>query len=213
MSYEITTLGQEIRTARKVEGLSQEELAEKLGVERSTLSNWERNVVVPSTSKIRALLDAGIVTKSRARELIARSMDGYPVGKFVYEFQITAPRKLINSGAKFGLLYCKGGPEETLYERSSVNWEHSFKPLPGRGQTVLVTQVRQKNQGGFQFKFFVDFLPMGWEETAEALRSVGYIPDDHPGDGQIGRLWFLLPDTVIVTSPATGIKDNYFYPS
>ena len=45
--YEIITLGQELRTYRTMSGLNQEEFADKLGVDRTTLSAWERNVALP----------------------------------------------------------------------------------------------------------------------------------------------------------------------
>ena len=49
------TLGEKIRTLRKKAGLSQEALAEKLGVSRQAVSKWETGTADPSTSNLLAL--------------------------------------------------------------------------------------------------------------------------------------------------------------
>ena len=41
------TLGNSLYKARKRTGLSQEEVAEKLGVSRQTISKWETNETLP----------------------------------------------------------------------------------------------------------------------------------------------------------------------
>lgn len=41
------TLGNSLSGARKKSGLSQEEVAEKLGVSRQTVSKWEQDETVP----------------------------------------------------------------------------------------------------------------------------------------------------------------------
>lgn len=46
-----------IRELRKVKGLSQEELAEKLGVSRQAISKWESELSVPDIDKIISLSD------------------------------------------------------------------------------------------------------------------------------------------------------------
>lgn len=45
----------DVRTARKKLGLSQEKLAEKLGVSRNTISRWEKGEVSPSAENLMAL--------------------------------------------------------------------------------------------------------------------------------------------------------------
>lgn len=41
------TLGQNIQTARKAKGMSQETLAEKIGVSRQALGKWEKDTALP----------------------------------------------------------------------------------------------------------------------------------------------------------------------
>lgn len=47
MPSDMTTLGERIRKARTARGLTQEQLAAKIGVLGNTVSRWERNVCPP----------------------------------------------------------------------------------------------------------------------------------------------------------------------
>ncbi len=51
-------LSENIKTARKSKGLSQEELAIKLNVVRQTISKWEQGLSVPDSDMLIALSDA-----------------------------------------------------------------------------------------------------------------------------------------------------------
>lgn len=51
------TIGENIHTLRKAKGLSQEELAEKLGVQRQTISKWELGQSVPDLEYILMLCE------------------------------------------------------------------------------------------------------------------------------------------------------------
>ncbi len=49
------TLGENIQTARKAKGLSQEALAEQVGVSRQALGKWEKDTALPSLDNLQAL--------------------------------------------------------------------------------------------------------------------------------------------------------------
>ena len=49
------TLGQNIQTARKAKGISQETLAEKIGVSRQALGKWEKDTALPGVDNLQAL--------------------------------------------------------------------------------------------------------------------------------------------------------------
>lgn len=51
-------LSENIKTARKSKGLSQEELAVKLNVVRQTISKWEQGLSIPDSDMLIALSDA-----------------------------------------------------------------------------------------------------------------------------------------------------------
>lgn len=50
--------GEKIRKLRKLQGMSQETLAERIGVTRQTISLWERNAVEPDMVNLMALCEA-----------------------------------------------------------------------------------------------------------------------------------------------------------
>ena len=49
------TLGQNIQAARKAKGMSQEALAEKIGVSRQALGKWEKDTALPGLDNLQAL--------------------------------------------------------------------------------------------------------------------------------------------------------------
>lgn len=49
------TLGDKLLNLRKKTGLSQEDVADKIGVSRQTVSKWETNQTVPELSKVKML--------------------------------------------------------------------------------------------------------------------------------------------------------------
>ena len=49
------TLGQNIQNARKAKGMSQETLAEKIGVSRQALGKWEKDTALPGLDNLQAL--------------------------------------------------------------------------------------------------------------------------------------------------------------
>ena len=49
------TLGQNIQTARKAKGMSQEALAEMIGVSRHALGKWEEDTALPGLDNLQAL--------------------------------------------------------------------------------------------------------------------------------------------------------------
>ena len=49
------TLGQNIQTARRAKGLSQEALAERIGVSRQALGKWEKDTALPGLDNLQVL--------------------------------------------------------------------------------------------------------------------------------------------------------------
>ena len=49
--------GPRIQAARKAKGLTQKELADRLGVQNTTVSNWENNLTEPNGDLIRQLCE------------------------------------------------------------------------------------------------------------------------------------------------------------
>lgn len=76
------TLGQNIQAARKAKGLSQETLAEKIGVSRQALGKWEKDTALPGLDNLQALaaelgtgVDALLGTEQSASAAPAVTLD------------------------------------------------------------------------------------------------------------------------------------------
>lgn len=70
------TLGENIQAARKQKGLSQEALAERVGVSRQALGKWEKDTALPSLENLQAL--AGVLDVSVDALLGTSHTDGTP---------------------------------------------------------------------------------------------------------------------------------------
>ncbi len=73
------TMGQRIAQLRKTKGLSQEELAELVGVSRQAVSKWELDEAQPEASKIILLAQALGVTTDQL--LLGEEADQQPTGE------------------------------------------------------------------------------------------------------------------------------------
>lgn len=63
------TLGEKLQKLRKARGWTQEELAEKVGVSRQSLSKWESDSALPDTANVIVLADLfGVTTDYLLRE-------------------------------------------------------------------------------------------------------------------------------------------------
>lgn len=210
MGRSYMTIGSEIAAARKAAGLSQEEFADSLNVARTTVSSWETNKAVPNPKIIKALIRRRHLDIHTVKELLIAAKNGIPLGKFLYSIVITPPTRLINAGCHFGLNVGRLGPnDENLMGHQPLNYVIFFKTVGSRG--ALKATVGTNRNLGFQFKCFVDFKNLDFMTVSIELNSRGFIVDTTPGGGCVSRLWFLLPDEAIVTTPE-GIRDNFFYP-
>ena len=61
---EKSEFGKYLFSLRKHAGLSQEELAEKIGVHMNTISQWENGLFIPKTPKLKKLAEALNVTET-----------------------------------------------------------------------------------------------------------------------------------------------------
>lgn len=81
-SKKASPLGQRIAQARKQAGLSQNALAQKLGVGRSNVAQWERSGVALKPEQLAALADAlGVAVDAFLGRDASAKRSGGPVGK------------------------------------------------------------------------------------------------------------------------------------
>lgn len=83
---------QAIRNARKAAGVTQEQLAEVLGINRATLSKYETGVIEPSVSQLKTIaaalrIDFYVLAAARIPILILRvGVGGLLLGVLVHSF-------------------------------------------------------------------------------------------------------------------------------
>lgn len=80
-------LGERIRRLRKKAGLTQEQLAEAVGVHENSVSRWENNELTPKTFKIKALAKALGVSEA---DLLNDSLREQKPGEWVISFKTVA---------------------------------------------------------------------------------------------------------------------------
>lgn len=116
------TTGQKINECRKKAGMTQEELADKLGVTRQAVSKWEQDITFPETDKILEMCKLFSVSadellfgreseKSAPEEQSARVT--VQTVKFPYAYEYISERKLfglplVHIHLGFGLCRAKG---------------------------------------------------------------------------------------------------------
>ena len=96
-------LSEKIYTLRRKSGLSQEQLAEKIGVSRQAISKWEGGLSTPELDKLRALSDFFRISIDELTS--EQEADASPTCK---EPKLTAEDKQ-GSGDKIGICFCLMG--------------------------------------------------------------------------------------------------------
>jgi transcriptional regulator with XRE-family HTH domain len=198
----LVSLGAQIRRRRKARGWSQDHLAARAGVDRTTASRWERDLSEPSPASIRTLLRLGILDRDTLPELLA--VGSTVAARYQRSLSITAPRLLLNAGCTFGLLHVCNG-KETNSSRLYINRVIEFEPFGDRGELRAVVSSNQNT--GFTFKCFVAFTGLSFKAVASELTKRGFL-DPTEGEGKMRRAWFLL-DGYDIVGPH---RNNYYFP-
>ena len=125
------TLGQNIQNARRAQGLSQEALAEKIGVSRQALGKWEKDTALPGLDNLQAL----------AAEQAAAKGSGGGGGGF-----LTAPGRFLllpQQGKVIGQLGRQGGASGI---RLRLGGDGVFSPQQGGGREADTAEGESDQQ-------------------------------------------------------------------
>lgn len=199
----LVSLGAQIRRGRKARGWSQEYLAARAGVDRTTASRWERDLSEPSPAGIRALLRLGVLDRETLAELLAVGSTVSP--KHKWSVSIIAPVSLLNAGCRFSLLHICNGRERAGSTRPYINRVVPLEPFGDRGELRALISSNQNT--GFTFKCFAEFGELPFEAVATELKKRGFL-EPSLGEGKVRRAWFLLDGYDIVGAH----RNNYYYP-
>ena len=196
------SLGAQIRRRRKARGWSQDDLAARVGVDRTTASRWERDLSEPAPASIRALLRLGILDRDTLSELLA--VGSTAAAKYQWCLSLIAPRMLLNAGCKFALLHVCNG-RESGGPRPFINRVVELAPFGDRGE--LRAFVSSNHNAGFTFKCFVELAGLSFKAVADELKRRGFL-EPTVGEGKVRRAWFLLEGYDIVVEH----RNNYYFP-
>jgi len=95
------TLGQNILKMRKKSGLSQEELGDKVGVTRQTISNWELDETTPNPDQLKGLSKA---LNTSVDDLIENDIQNVVLSKVKLTEKQTRTIKKIGKGILIGFI-------------------------------------------------------------------------------------------------------------
>lgn len=113
--------GTEIRRARERAGLTQEELAEKVGVSLRTVGNWERGTSVPRAKEgiIRAVLSDHIKSPDRDAPSLTSASDAELIAEVAKRLSRTSSMRRVEEDPTqdmLGLAAHKGDPHIGPYD-------------------------------------------------------------------------------------------------
>ena len=163
------TLGDNIQYLRKVNDITQEELAERLSVSRQTISKWEMNQAYPEIPK---LIEIGNIFHCKVDELLKEDMDKR---KDVYS-EITVKEI---PGFRMGrYVIISYNPEDDVHaymdrwaESSGLNAFTDYKPKR-IGWDFPFVSVEQQNRFGLRGYVAAYILPDGFEPKCGGVEIV-----------------------------------------
>ncbi len=129
-------LGENIRTIRKEQGLSQEELAERIHVVRQTVSKWEKGLSVPDAELLEALSEAletpvsvlsgeNVVLREEERtEVLAKKLEEI---NFQLARRKERERKALHWFFPFGLRRDRSRVSPALFLKKPLSWSELFR--------------------------------------------------------------------------------------
>lgn len=128
-AFPVWKFGAIIKEHRKQKGLTQTELAEKIGVFRNTISNWEADRVTPDFESLSALCVQLDISKEELFGLQNASditEDGIKLLKVFYDLSPTSQRMLIKTA--FGMLQVESEEEGEKICASFIPIEDDLQP-------------------------------------------------------------------------------------
>lgn len=177
------TLGESIQTARKAKGLSQEALAEQVGVNRQALGKWEKDTALPSLDNLQAL--AAVLDVSVDVLLGTTQADGTPEPALTLETLRTlleardAQKRRgmrLWGGAALGaaaLLLCVLVGVAWQYDRQVDALQQNYQMMQeqfSRTQSELSAQIEDLQAAVRQGEATV--LDWGWRPTGRVVRDL-----------------------------------------
>lgn len=160
------TLGQNIQNARKAKGMSQETLAEKIGVSRQALGKWEKDTALPGLDNLQALaaelgtgVDALLGAQAESPEAPAVTLDALRDLLAARDAEERRRRRLWGGAAGAAFLVLAG-----LLAGTALQYERQIDALNQNYAAIQSSCAAQQADLSAQISELQDAVRM-WETT------------------------------------------------
>lgn len=157
------TLGQNIQTARKAKGMSQETLAEKIGVSRQALGKWEKDTALPGLDNLQALaaelgtgVDALLGAQAESPEAPAVTLDALRDLLAARDAEEKRRRRLWGGAAGAAFLVLAG-----LLAGTALQYERQINALNQNYAAIQSSYAAQQADLSAQISELQDAVRMG----------------------------------------------------
>ena len=157
------TLGQNIQTARKAKGMSQEALAEKIGVSRQALGKWEKDTALPGLDNLQALaaelgtgVDALLGAQAESPEAPAVTLDALRDLLAARDAEEGRRRRLWGGAAGAAFLVLAG-----LLAGTALQYERQIDALNQNYAAIQASYAAQQADLSAQISELQDAVRMG----------------------------------------------------
>ena len=157
------TLGQNIQAARKAKGLSQETLAEKIGVSRQALGEWEKDTALPGLDNLQALaaelgtgVDALLGAQAESPEAPAVTLDALRDLLAARDAEEKRRRRLWGGAAGAAFLVLAG-----LLAGTALQYERQINALNQNYAAIQSSYAAQQADLSAQISELQDAVRMG----------------------------------------------------
>ena len=158
------TVGERIKAARKKAGMTQKELADKLGIPYQGISQYERGIRNPKIATVKKIAEALQVSPS---ELI--------------------PGEILASYDAFEVL-ASDIRDDMIRESATPNeWEEAVNTKVTDIQEGLVYEEREKRRRHFLLTAFNRLNEKGQEKAVEAVENLLFVPDYRNNEKLLGE--------------------------
>ena len=195
------TLGQNIQTARKAKGMSQEALAEKIGVSRQALGKWEKDTALPGLDNLQALaaelgtgVDALLGAQAESPEAPAVTLDALRDLLAARDAEEKRRRRLWGGAAGAAFLVLAG-----LLAGTALQYERQINALNQNYAAIQASYAAQQADLSAQISELQDAVRMG-ETTVLDWR---WLPADKLHRDAAGS-WMPVQVQVTPRTAATG---------
>ncbi|MGF3182169.1 helix-turn-helix domain-containing protein [Facklamia sp. P12934] len=131
------TIGERIQTLRKKQGLSQEELANKIYVSRQAVSKWESNQSNPDLKNIVALSE---VFKTSTDSILKDSLGDFQA------FQSNNPLFILAFALTFFILVGVWAYSANRFREDEIFWMAFLSAIAGGSLGYIVQVILHKNR-------------------------------------------------------------------